>query len=287
MDYFLIWFSLINFSFFLILFNYLHFANKPDILNNILGFGALFFIFIHIIIFLVLMNRELLLPPIILPLFLLVLIVPIAFLGLLVVISTRFVYVSRKFLKKDFSKLSKTIREKRKHWSKAKKDTYRKLNHVLIFVGLLIVWYLGLFVVYFYTGSSAGMIPKERDMLSVYLRIINESDSIRVIMFSFGWFYYLLFFFFYILSLFMLVNEFTRKSQVFSFPFNLVTKLYLTEEETENYGTYLYFAIGHMFAAFICSSMVFFSIFSLSCEIANACLYIAKLKSFLPISASS
>ena len=43
-------------------------------------------------------------------------------------------------------------------------------------------------------------------------------------------------------------------------PFNFFTKLYLSEKEQENYGTYLFFAIGQMFAAFISPPMIFFAI---------------------------
>jgi len=264
MEYMLIWFSLIIFSYFFILFNYIHFSHKTDILNNFFGFGALFFVFIHISIFLILMIQDILLPPIIVPLFFFALGIPLAFVVALLIISTGLVSLSKKKVKKDFSKLNYKLLEKRKLWSKAKEDTLRKLNHVLIFIGLLVVWYIGLCLVLFFTGSSSGMIPTENNMLSVYIRILKEPNSIRDIMFSFGWFYYLLFFFFYILSLFMLANEFARKSRIFSFPFTIFPKLYLSDEERENYGTYLYFAIGQMFAAFICPPMVFFTILGIS-----------------------
>ncbi len=264
MEYILIWFSLIIFSYFLILFNYIHFSYKPDILNNLFGFGTLFFVFIHIAIFLILMNQEILLPPIIVPLFFFALGIPLAFVVVLIIISTGVVSLNKKKLRKDFSKFNNKLLEKRKLWSKAKKDTFRKLNHILIFIGLLVVWYIGLYLVVFFTGSSTGMIPTENNMLLVYIRILNEPNSIRDIMFSFGWFYYLLFFFFYILSLFMLANEFARKTRFFSFPFTIFPKLYLSDEERENFGTYLYFAIGQMFAAFICPPMVFFTILGIS-----------------------
>jgi dolichol kinase len=242
----------------------MHFAHKPDILNNIFGYGTLFFVFIQIAIFLVLMNQEDLLSSIILPLFILAIEIPIIFVVGLMIISTGVVSLSKKISKKDFSKLTSKIIERRKTWSKAKKDTLRKINHVLIFIGLLVVWYIGLYLVLFFTDSSAGMIPREKNMLFVYLRILNEPNSIREILFSFGWFYYLIFFFFYGLSLFMLVNEFTRKSHIFYFPFNLFPNLYLSDEEKQNYGSYLYFAIGQMFAAFICPPMVFFAILGIS-----------------------
>jgi len=206
------------------------------------------------------MNQELLLQPVIIPLWLISLASPLFLVGILVIISTGLKSLIKKVSNTDFSKLGKKLEEKRRNWSKAKKDTLRKLNHVLIFIGLLIVWYVGLYLVYFFTGTSAGMIPEENNIFLLYLRIINEPNSITDVLFSLGWFYYLLFFFFYTLCLFMLANEFTRKSRQFSFPFTFFTKIYLSEKEKQNYGTYLYFAIGQMFAAFVCPPMVFFTI---------------------------
>jgi len=148
--------------------------------------------------------------------------------------------------------------------SKAKKDTLRKLNHVLMFVALFIVWYIGLYVVQFYTSSSAGMIPEENNMLLLYVQILNEQDSIAEVIYALGWFYYLLFFFFYTICLIIITNEYSRKSRFFSFPFTIFPKLHLTKEEKENYGTYLYFAIGDVFVAFICPPMILFAILGIS-----------------------
>lgn len=264
MEYFPIWYLIIVISFFFILFSYINYSNKPEILNNIFGFGSLFFVFAQIIIFLLLMNQDIGLRSFFVPLFLMVLGIPLAIVAMLIIVSTAVVSFSNRVLKKDVSKLSIKLEEKRKNWSKAKKDTLRKLNHVLIFFGLLLVWYTGLFVVDFFTNTSAGMIPKENNMLLLYIRIINEPNSIIEVLFLLGWFYYILFFFFYTLSLFMLANEFARKSHNFSFPFTIFPKLYLSNEERENYGTYLYFAIGQMFAAFICPPMIFFAILGIS-----------------------
>ena len=264
MLYILIWFSLIIFTYFLILFSYVNFSYKPDFLNNFFGFGTLFFVFIHIVIFLILIIQAILIPRFFIYMFFFALGIPVALVGILMIISTGLVYFRKKKGKKDFSKLNSKLLEKPKHWSKAKKDTLRKLNHVLIFVGLLVVWYIGLYLVIFFAKSSRGMIPKENNMLLIYFRILNEQNSIRDIVFSFGWFYYLLFFFFYVLTLFMLANEFARKSRLFSFPFTIFPKLYLSEDERKSYGTYLYFAIGQMFAAFICPPMVFFAILGIS-----------------------
>ncbi len=264
MEFFLIWYLIIIFSFSLILFNYLYFSHKSDILNNFFGFNALFFVFIHITQFLLLMNQEIVLQSVFVPLWIMFLLIPLIIIGILIIITTVIAYLYKNIFKKDFSKFTIKFEVKLEIWSKAKTDTLRKLNHILIFVGLLIVWYIGLSVVRFYTGTSAGMIPEENNMFLLYLRIITEPNSIADVFLSLGWFYYLLFFSFYVLCLFILANEFTRKSRFLNFPFNIFPRLFLSKREKLNYGTYLYFAIGHMFAAFTCSPMVFFAILGIS-----------------------
>jgi dolichol kinase len=206
------------------------------------------------------MNQEVGLQPFFVPLWLLLLGIPMLFPSILILISTLVIFVYKNIMKRDLSEIGNKLESKRRGWKKAKKDSLRKINHIFIFIGLLVVWYVGLYVVYLITDSSSGMIPEENNMLLQYLKLINEPGSIIEVLFSFGWFYYLLFFFFYLLCMFMLANEFTRKSKHVSFPFNFFTKLYLTEKEQDNYGTYLFFAIGQMFAAFISPPMIFFAI---------------------------
>ncbi|MFW9972343.1 MAG: hypothetical protein ACFFDF_19310, partial [Candidatus Odinarchaeota archaeon] len=222
------------------------------------GFISLLFVFFNIVLFLLYMNLDLSLQPFFIPLWLMCLGVPMLLVGILILFSSGVIYLIQKDSHKDFSKLSLKLEEKRKNWSKAKKDILRKLNHILIFIGLLFIWYIGLFLANIFTGSSAGLIPEENNMLLLYLRIISIPNSITNILFSFGWFYYILFFFFYIMCMFMLANEFTRKSKKFYFPFIFFTKIYFSEREKQRYGTYLYFAIGQMFAAFVCPPMIFF-----------------------------
>jgi dolichol kinase len=62
----------------------------------------------------------------------------------------------------------------------------------------------------------------------------------------------------------MIANEFTRKSKRLGFPFNFLCKVLLCEEEKRSYGTYLFFAIGHMVAALITPPMVFLTILGMS-----------------------
>ncbi len=247
-------------SYSFILYLYFHFSYKPDYLNNIFGFTSLLFVFFHILLFLIIMNLDVSLQSFFIPLWLLILGVPMILVGILVLISTGVINLIKIDSQRVFAGLSIKLQEKRKDWSKAKKDTLRKLNHVLIFLGLLLVWYIGLVIANIFSGSSTGMIPEENNMVLLYLRIILNPNSIKTVLLSLGWFYYILFFFFYIMCMFMLSNEFSRKSKRFAFPFTFFTKIYLSENEKQNYGTYLYFSIGQMFAAFVCPPMVFFMI---------------------------
>ena len=264
MEYFNIWFIILVFFYFLILFNYIYLSYKPDFLNNITGFGTLFFVFTHILLFLTLMNQENSLRSEIIPLWLLTLGIPLLIIIVIILLSTLLRYLCIKTINRDLTFFGKHFEEKQESWSKAKKDSLRKLNHVFIFIGLIVVWYIGLYVIIDYTGSSTGMIPEENNMLLLYLKLFDEPNSIKEILFSLGWFYFLLFFFFYTFSLFMLINEFARKSTRISFPFTFFTRIYLDDNEKQNYGTYLYFAIGQMFAAFVCPPMMFFTILGIS-----------------------
>ena len=264
MDYFIILFLLLACFFFGVIYYYIYFSYKPDTLNNIFGIISLSFVFFQISFLLLLMYLQIDLRLFFVPLWLLVLGTPIIIIGILVLISTKLSNSVNENTKQKVIKFVNKLEKKIERWSKFKKDVLRKLNHVILFIFLLIAWSLGLFLVLKFAGSSAGMIPEENNMLLIYLTLLKDPNSISEVLFSFGWFYYLLFFLFYIFCLFTLVNEFTRKSKRFSFLFNIFPKLYLSPEEKQSYGTYLYFAIGQMFAALICPPMVFFAILGIS-----------------------
>jgi len=180
---------------------------------------------------------------------------PILLITIMLVMSTLVKIISNFFLKKKLFKFKK-LKEKQRNYSDIRRDVYRKVNHIMIFVFLIIVWIIGFVVM----GTSDYMILEEDSMLLLYLRIMSEPESIIDVFNSLGWLYYLFFFFFYVLSLLVLINEFTRKSRFFSFPFNILPNLYLSNEEKQNYGTYLYFIISQMFASFISPPMIFFAI---------------------------
>jgi len=267
---FYIWFLLLLFSYFAMLFGFLYFSNKSDILNNVLSFGALFFVFINILLFLILMVQDEDLHEETLPLFTFTLLLPIVLIGTLILISTAIVGLFKLIAKeKDFSKFKSRLENRLKEMSKIKKDIIRKINHVLIFIGLLGVWYISYNTVRDYTqnddnNANIKIDPDITNMLYLYFRILSKPNSIENIMFSLQWFYYVLFFFFYIFCIMMLVNELTRKTRYLAFPFNILPILIMSEDEKQSYCTYLYFCIGQMFAAFLCPPMVFFAILGMS-----------------------
>ncbi|MHA1150947.1 MAG: hypothetical protein ACTSR8_22225 [Promethearchaeota archaeon] len=260
-----IWFIICSFTYFLILFGYMHFSDKNDTLNNLLGFGALFFVFINILSFMLLMLQDDYLYNINIPTFFFALGLPILIVGSIILISTILVYLYRLFFKpKDYTEMKEKWHKRMKDMNKVRRDTYRKISHVLIFIGLFVIWWIGFDFVMNAEGKWAGMIPRNNNTLELYLTLLTTQDSITTILFSLGWFYYLIFFFFYAFTLFLLANEITRKTKYLAFPFNLIPKLVMTDEEIDSYGTYLYFAIGQLFASFLCPPMVYFSILGMS-----------------------
>ena len=262
---FLYWFLLMLFSYFIILFSYMHFSYKKEVLNNFLGFSALFLTFLIITIVVLLMFQDTTLYSITLPIFSLSFGLPLLIIGAIILISSVLLFSYKKMFKnKDLSKFWSSLEEKTKKRSKLRADTYRKIPHVLIFIGLLFIWYLGVIIVKDLSGSISGMIPDENNMFLLFLTILTVPNSISPVLFSLGWFYYLLFFFFYGFCLIILANEFTRKAKSLGFPFNFLCKVLLCEEEKRSYGTYLFFAIGQMVAALITPPMVFLTILGMS-----------------------
>lgn len=265
MQFFFFWFLLIFFAFLLILYYFLKFLDENSKLNNFFGFFAIFLVFTHVIMFLLLIFQEISLVSGIIKLWSLSLGLPILIIGGLIIISTVFAHFFKyMFKKRDFTSFGNKIRTSLNEKSKLRNDTYRKIPHILIFVGLFILWYIGIIFVRNVTGTTEGMIPIENNMLYLYLRLLTEPDSIIEVLFSLGWFYYLLFFFFYIFCLCMLANEYTRKSKRVYFLFNFFCTIFLCDEEKRGYGTYLYFGIGQLFTAFLCPPMVLFTILGIS-----------------------
>ncbi|MGV9171317.1 MAG: diacylglycerol/polyprenol kinase family protein [Promethearchaeia archaeon] len=259
------WYLLLIISYFLLFFCYLQFGDKNDIKNNFLAFGALFFVFIHLLIFMALMYQDPASRSNITEMWELILGIPILVIGAIVGVSSVAVILFKVvFGPKDFSDLKTRSQKKMNDMEKTRRDTYRKISHVLIFIGLFIVWYLGVDVVKSSGERWVDMCPEDNNMLNMYFSLLSERNVIKDIILSLGWLYTLFFTFFYSFCLLLLINEITRKTKCFRFPFNLLPELVMSEEEIESYGTYLYFAIGQMFAAFICPPMVYFAILGMS-----------------------
>ena len=262
---FFVWYLVLLGSYLLILFLYMHFSYKFTFYENLIGFLGLSFVLFHVLIFLNLMFQDVSLHSLSLPLFLLSLGLPIlSFLIIICISSLVYIILKFGFKVQIFTKYKENMMARFAKRSKLRNDIYRKLAHVLIFIGLFILWSIGTIIVQDLSGSNEGMIPDENNMLYLYMRIFAQPNSFNEVLFSLGWFYYLLFFFFYSFTMLMLSIEFTRKTRYFSFPFNFVCSIYLCDDEKEGYGAYLYFTLGQMIASFICPPMVFLAILGIS-----------------------
>jgi len=136
---FLFWFLLNLCSYIIILFSYIHFSYKKEVFNNFFGFGALFLTFTIIIIIELLMFQDVTLYSDTLPIFSLALGLPLLIIGAIVFISTGILFLFKLVFKnKDLSKFWNSLEEKTSNRSKLRGDTYRKIPHVLIFVGLFV-----------------------------------------------------------------------------------------------------------------------------------------------------
>ncbi|MFX1277399.1 MAG: hypothetical protein ACFFBP_04675 [Promethearchaeota archaeon] len=192
---------------------------------------------------------------------------PILILTSIILVSTAFIFLIKKQPKYNliyFIKLTTRLTGNVDNMNKTKRDSIRKINHILLFIGLILLWLICLIIIINITGSSSGMLPTNNNMVLIFIQLLLNVENRSEILFNFGWFYYLLLFFFYALFLLMITNEFTRKSKRFIFPFNFVSKFVLIGEEIDGYGSYLYFAIGHLFASFFCPPMIFLSILGMS-----------------------
>lgn len=269
-DFFYIWFLILVVSYFIIFFGYMYFSLKSDIINNFIGLGAMFFVLVNVLVFLMLMIQDKDIRVFLLPLFTYTLVLPIVLIVITIVFSAAILNFYNYITKdKDIIKLNERLEERIKGRSKLREDIYRKISHVLIFIGLLFLWYISYSMTKTYNEENdikeeIKHDPDTTNMLYSYLRLLTKPNSIKHVMLSMQWLYYVIFFVFYILCLVMIANEFTRKSKHLAFPLNLLPNLIISDEEKRSYGTYLYFCIGNMFAAFICPPMVFFAILGMS-----------------------
>ncbi len=267
---FYIWFLILVVSYFIIFFGYMYFSLKTDVINNFIALGALFFVLVNVLVILMLMIQDKGIRVFLLPLFTYTLVLPIVLIVIAIIFSTIILKFYNYITKdKDIRKLNERLEERKKKRNRLKEDIYRKISHVIIFFGLLALWYISYSMTKTYNEENDIKEEIKHDvdntnMLYSYLRLLTKPNSIENVMLSMQWLYYVIFFVFYILSLVMIANEFTRKSKHLAFPLNLIPNLIISEQEKRSYGTYLYFCIGNMFAAFICPPMVFFAILGMS-----------------------
>ena len=117
----------------------MHFSNKKVFYENLVGFTGLSVVFFNVLILLNLMFQDSSLHGLTLPLFLLSLGIPILSFLILICISS-LVYIIIKFVNKSqiFTKYKENMIARFSKRSKLRNDIYRKLAHVLIFIGLFV-----------------------------------------------------------------------------------------------------------------------------------------------------
>lgn len=183
-------------------------------------------------------------------------------------LSSLIVLIYRKIFKgNDRKEMEIRIGSKMSEMDALRRDVYKKISHVMIFIVLLIIWFIGFIQVQqseYGHKVWSGMIPEENDMLGLYLQLLSVPSSIQEVLLGLGWFYYLIFFFFYFFCMFLLANELCRKNRFLAFPLTLLPQLVMSEQEKKSYGTYVYFLIGQMFASFVCPPMVYIAILGMS-----------------------
>lgn len=266
---FYLWYGILFATYFILLFGYLQLSDREDYINNFLAFSAMFFVFTHVLIFLFLMFQVQYLEEAgTIQFFLLVLGLPCLVIGGLTLLSSLIVLIYRKIFKgKDRKEVEIRIGAKMNEMDALRRDIYKKISHVMIFIVLLIIWFIGFIQVQqseYGHKVWSGMIPEENDMLGLYLQLLSVPSSIQEVLLGLGWFYYLIFFFFYFFCLFLLANELCRKNRFIAFPLTLLPQLVMSEQEKKSYGTYVYFLIGQMFASFVCPPMVYIAILGMS-----------------------
>ena len=265
-DFFLIYILTVM-CYLLILFLYLHHSSKKYPLDNFLGFSILFILFFHYSILMILMYNgafweRFFLPSLFFTPLLIILSVVIIF-----SIIVKIYYMLKKKSEKK-SKKENALKKRRKlnirEWKPVNKDIIRKLPHVIVFISFFIIWSIGCSVVYSHTGNLYGMFPMESDLLFLFSSMYSDVNNIHFYLYTLGWFYFFLIMVLYCFALITLFMEFTRKSKNFSFPLNFISVRLLKEEEKESYGTFLYFFIGHLFAATFLPPLPFFAVISMS-----------------------
>jgi len=178
------------------------------------------------------------------------------------------IYYILKNKSEKMGKKQNEIRKRRKlnirEWKPVNRDIIRKFPHIIIFISFFIIWSIGCSVVYSHTGNLYGMFPMESDLLFLFSSMYSDVSNIHFYLYTLGWFYFFLIMVLYCFALITLFMEFTRKSKNFSFPLNFISIRLLKEEEKESYGTFLYFFIGHLFAATFLPPLPFFAVISMS-----------------------
>ena len=106
------------------------------------------------------------------PLWMFTLGVPILIITFIILISSLLVYFFKllfksRSLKHFYIKMEQKLKEK----SKIKRDLYRKIPHLLIFIGIFILWLIGIYVIYIEIFNLNGQVQRFKEICVLAGRI--------------------------------------------------------------------------------------------------------------------
>jgi len=227
---------------------YSYYAAKNNFLNNAISYSALSFVFTVLFLILFVIRKEYFYINFI-NFFLIVF-----FTLFIIVLITSSILFTINIIRRDFDIISINFKKP----NRIKLDLYRKSFHILVFFSLLLVFYISTNFQTIYR-----LFPSDNLILIFTKRISGFKNNFYLIEEP-GFYYYVILYFFLILTFVILTNEFTRKTKYFYFPLNFIPNFLFHKDENNKYGSYVYFSIGHLFAAFITPPNVLFAILSIS-----------------------
>jgi len=230
---------------------YSYYAAEKNFLNNAISYAALSFVFTILFLILFVIRNEYFYINFIVFFFTL-----LVTLFLVVFITSIIVFIIN-IIRRNFDKIQLKIKKP----SSIKLDLCRKLFHIIIFFALIFIFFISTNYQNIYRlFPSNKIIFIFANWLTGYKGQYNNYYLIEEV----GFYYYVILYFFLILTFVILTNEFTRKTRYIYFPLNFIPNFLFHEDENNKYGSYVYFAIGHLFAALIIPPSVLFGILAIS-----------------------
>ncbi|MBD3198343.1 MAG: hypothetical protein GF317_25055 [Candidatus Lokiarchaeota archaeon] len=260
------WVLLIIFQI-LIIYDFYRFSHNKRAINNLISLSILIVVYAFLMYLLLRMRENITIASFILPLWLLVLNISILCLFLIVLISTFASILYKKYFDTSETRIHSFILKKQnkiRNASKLKRDSLRKLNHALLFCAMLVFFIVFGLLLKPFPEFFNFVFNSESNSLYLFSNFIVKTIDVESFLINLGGLRSIFYIFFYIFLLLMLFNEISRKSKLYKCPFNFLANMVLSEEEIKEYGSYLYFAVGHIFASLFCPPIILYAILGMS-----------------------